>query len=258
MEILRRVEIQIPILTNAQEYLRFLSAFGNIEGYRVDFTQSNSQMYPAISVVFADVPKPIAVFITDEEQIHIPITNSTNKSKKSPHIYSTITLSDFLSRMRSIELADMDHIGFDLPWFHKTHPNIVTLRNILSQQCAYHLWPTKEDWDFILPATEKEIDSQSELDYSVVRRPKFEIVSISKVSTPIIQFEFLVHQTFKKLTELFPEAIAVENPGNVWVYIKNPIDVDICFVLNEYRDGDWSKYLKGNRAQKPKCFLYNV
>jgi hypothetical protein len=78
--------------------------------------------------------------------------------------------------------------------------------------------------------------------------PKFEIVSISKVSKPIIQFEFYVHnKSFEELTELFPEAIAVENPGNVWVYIQNPTDVDICFVLNVYSDSDWSEFLKNNR-----------
>ncbi len=247
MNILQRVEIQMPMLTNAQEYLRFLSAFGNIEGNRVDLTQSNSLMHPVMSVTFADVLQPSAVFITDKEQVHIAITNSTDQSKKSPHKYSHITLSDFLSRMKGISLGNMDHIGFDLPWFHGTHPDIITLRNILPQHCAYHLWPTKEDWDFILPATEKEIGSRSQLDCSVIRRPKFEIVSIQKVSTPIIQFEFLVHKSFKELAKLFPEAIAVENPGNVWVYIKNSIDVDICFVLNEYRDGDWGEYLKGTR-----------
>lgn len=251
MNILRRVEIQIPMLEDAGEYLKFLSAFGKIKENRVDFTKSDSLFYPTLSLVFTDIPKPTAVFITDHEQIHVTITNSTNESKKSPHAYSYISLSDFLSRIGVIRLGDMDHIGFDVPWFRGTHPDILTLRNILPKYCAYHLWPTKEDWDFILPATENEISSQSELDYSIGRRPKFEIVSISKVSTPIIQFEFLAHKTFKELSELFPEAIAVENPGNVWVYIQNPTDVDICFVLNEYRDSDWSEYLKGNRTQKP-------
>lgn len=248
MNILRSIEIQIPTLTNSRAYLRFLSAFGNIEGYRVDFTQSNSMMYPAISVVFADIQKPIVVFITDTEKIHVGITDSTGESKKSPHTYSHISLSDFLSRMENISLGDMDHVGFDLPWFQGTHPDILSLRNILPRHCAYHLWPTKEDWDFILPATEEEISSQSALDHPIVRRPKFEIVSISKVSKPIIQFEFYVHnKSFEELTELFPEAIAVENPGNVWVYIQNPTDVDICFVLNVYSDSDWSEFLKNNR-----------
>jgi len=241
------VEIQLPTLTDSQEYLNFLSAFGTVTKSGVFFTQSNSSMYPEISVVFTDVSKPTAVFINDHEQINVAITNSTKEFKKSPHAYSPIPLSDFLTRMKDVSLGDMDHIGFDLPWFHGTHPDIITLRKILHQHCAYHLWSTKEDWDFIIPATEDEINSRAELEYSIVRRPKFEIVSIRKVSTPIIQFEFLVHSTFKELVELFPEAIAVDNPGNVWVYIKNSTDVDICFVLNEYRDGDWSEYLKGTR-----------
>jgi hypothetical protein len=249
MNILRKVEIQLSTLTDSQEYLHFLSAFGKVIENRVVFTQSNAYMYPVISVVFVDVSNPTAVFITDHEQIRVAITNATNEFKKSPHTYSSIPLSDFLTRMENVSLGDMDHIGFDLPWFDGTHPDIVTLRKILPQHCAYHLWPKNEDWDFILPATEEEIGFQTELNHSIVRRPKFEIVSISKVSTPIIQFEFLVHKTFIELTELFPEAIAVKNPGNVWVYIKNATGVDICFVLNEYRNSDWSGYLKGNRTR---------
>jgi len=249
MDILRSIEIQIPMLTNSQEYLNFLSAFGNLMGNRIDFTQSSSSMYPAISVVFTDTQKPTAVFITDKEQIYISITNTTGESKQSPHTYSHISLDDFLSRMTDMPLGKMDHVGFDVPWFRGTHPDILSLRKVLPQHCAYYLWPTNEDWDFIIPATEDEISSRAELDYSIVRRPKFEIVSIRKVSTPIIQFEFLVHNTFKELVKLFPEAIVVENPGNVWVYIQNPTGVDICFVLNVYHDGDWGGYLEGNRKR---------
>lgn len=247
VNILRKIEIQIPTSTDTEKYLKFLSAFGTSKENRIDFTQSNSHIYPAISVVFADIQEPITVFVTDKEQIHVGITNSTGESKRSPHSYTPISLADFLSRMAGISLGDIDHVGFDVPWFQGTHPDILSLRSVLPQHCAYYLWPTNEDWDFILPATEEEISSRSELDYSIIRRPKFEIVSIQKVSTPIIQFEFHVHKSFAQLTELFPEAIAVENPGNVWVYIQNTTGVDICFVLNEYRDGDWGEYLKNSR-----------
>lgn len=187
------------------------------------------------------------MFITDEEQIHVGITDSTGESKRSPHTYSPIALSDFLSRMDGISLGVMDHIGFDLPWFQGTRPDIVRPEKNFAPPLCVSLVADKRGLGFYLTCDKKEICSQSELNYSLVRRPKFEIVSISKVSTPIIQFEFHVHKTFQELTAFFPEAIAVENPGNVWVYIKNSIDVDICFVLNEYRDGDWGGFLKNNR-----------
>jgi len=80
-----------------------------------------------------------------------------------------------------------------------------------------------------------------------VRRPKLEIVSFDKSSTPIIQFDCIVDTSYDKIVQLFPEGIAENDLRNVWVYLSNPYHLDICFVVNENRGGDWSEFFSGHR-----------
>jgi len=47
--------------------------------------------------------------------------------------------------------------------------------------------------------------------------------------------------------QLFPEGIADTALKNVWVYLKNPYGVDICLVIGEHEDGDWSDFFEGHR-----------
>jgi hypothetical protein len=71
-------------------------------------------------------------------------------------------------------------------------------------------------------------------------------VSFEKSSKPIIQIDCITTIDYKKLKALFPEAIADDELKNVWVYLDNPYELDICLVLNE-PGSDWSSFFEGNR-----------
>ena len=44
------------------------------------------------------------------------------------------------------------------------------------------------------------------------------------------------------------QVILQDIPRARTIYVKNPYDVDIYFVLNETSKGDWSPYFKETRA----------
>jgi hypothetical protein len=121
------------------------------------------------------------------------------------------------------------------------------LRNRLKTTCLYHLFPTGEDWDFIIPGELAEITKIKAIDYSKIRKPKFEIVSFEKASTPLIQFDISLNIEYVKFSLLFPEGINDHKMKNTWVYIRNDFDIDICLVLNESKGDDWASFFGGHR-----------
>lgn len=253
MELLKEIEIILPISDKTFSYklLNFLSQFGILKDQKILFNKSNSKYYPLLSLRTSQVKNAKVKFLLTENEVEIDLINSTGKEKKSPHKYSYITIKDFLERMKEKSLSELDHIGFDLPWLTVgIHPEIANLRKVLKQKALYYLFPTGEPWDFILPGTKEEISSLDEPDLTLKRRPKFEIVSLDKTSMPLIQIDFMVKEQYETLVALFPEAIHDPDIKNMWVYIKNPCSVDICFVLNEYRVADWSNFFKGHRFVK--------
>jgi len=142
-------------------------------------------------------------------------------------------------------LARLDHVGFNLPWFEDgVHPEILKLRKLLAPASAYYLFPTGENWDFILPASKAEITSNS-IDLSKDRHPKFEIVSFDMTSTPLVQIDCAVQQPYEAIKQRFPEGIPEDNLKDTWVAIQNPYGIDIFFVIGELKDKDWSGFLRG-------------
>lgn len=249
MPLLHRITIELPpsCADFNQKLLSFLEQFGEREGNAVIFTESQPEFLPVIQIATCDTPVPRVVFQSDSSSTHVEITNTTGKEKASPHRYTPLNLEEVTQRLQGLELGNLDHAGFDLPWFDGTHPEILRLRAELPSQCAYHRWPEGEDWDFILPATPDEIGKKTPFDYTRTRRPKFEIVSIDKVSTPILQFDFSVKVTFETLRNLFPEGIAEPELKNVWVYLRSEMEIDICLVIGEDSDGDWSSFFQDSR-----------
>ena len=212
------------------------------------FNKSASDIYPNTFLKFEKLDIPQVRFdFENGEQYTIELKNKTGRHQSSPHRYEHITIQEYLMRMDNVEIVVLDHSGFDIPWFDGLHPEILTLREKLKSCSLYYLFPTGEYWDFILPGTKAEIAAITDPDLNIVRRPKFEIVSISKVSTPIIQFEFQVNLRYEEIVELFPEGIAVPEVRNVWVYIQNNMGIDICMVLNEASQSDWCRFFRGNR-----------
>ena len=190
-------------------------------------------------------------FTRSNKQItSINIENSTGMEKQSPHTYGFVSAGEVAGRLASanLNLIGIDHLGFNLPWFSSNlHPQISALRTEFSSACLYHRFPTGEAWDFILPGDLDEILARKPIDYTKIRRPKFELVSFEKASKPLIQIDVSTQTSFEKIAALFPEGLTDPQTGNVWVYLDQRSEIDICLVINPLSEHDWSDFFRGCR-----------
>lgn len=180
----------------------------------------------------------------------IAVRNTTGEARKSPERYRTIGLAELKRRfaVNSIRIVKLDHIGFNLPWFAPPpHPEIAEVRAVYAKQCLYHAFSSGEPWDFILPGTAAEIAGSVGIDYGRIRKPKLELVSFDKCSVPIIQFDVCCTCPKERFRGIFPEGLYDEGLGNIWVYVDNPYGLDLCLVLGEDYDGDWSGFFRDSR-----------
>ena len=194
---------------------------------------------------------PVSEFhYSGNESFSVYIRNTTGLERKHPLPYRTLEIAEVADRFskNDISVSFIDHVGFNLPWFGKAvHPAIADLRNRLKGLCLYHLFPTGEPWDFIIPGELAEIRKRRSIDYSQVRRPKFEIVSFEKASTPLIQIDLSVDKEYETIRSLFPEGLDDRSMRNVWVYLKNESVIDVSLVMNEKKIGDWCSLFSGHR-----------
>jgi hypothetical protein len=251
--ILTNIDIVLPSdeLEFFEKLFSYLEKFGELTNDSLTFYTSKDNYFPIISIKKEKVKSPKVRFYSNKnEVVEIAVSNITGKSKRNPSKYSKILLDLFCKRIKINQIISLDHVGFNLPWFEKgLHPEINKLRKLLSKLCLYHLFPSGQYWDFIIPASKKEIEGKGEIDYSKVRKPKFEIVSFGKCSDPLIQIEVEVSLDYEKIVELFPGGIHCKGIKNVWVYIDNPYGIDICLVLNQVskKRKDWSEYFADSR-----------
>jgi len=247
MDLLKEIKLILPTKDKSFEtlFLDFLANLGNRENGKIEFASSNGKFLPVISLNFQGARVPKAVFEC-KDPVEIELINKTDQDKKSPHVYSPIELSVFINRMANIRINKLDHVGFNIPWFDGVSPDIITLRKELSDKSLYYLFPTGENWDFILPGSEQDIIS-NKANLTVPRYPKLEIVSFTKSSTPLIQFDISTNEKHDQIAKLFPEGIIDSELKNVWVYIENKFGLDICFVINENHDKDWGEFFEGHR-----------
>lgn len=123
-----------------------------------------------------------------------------------------------------------------MPWFSGgIHPRIEELRRALAPRCLYHTFPSGEPWDFILPGTPAEIGGGA-VDYGLVRRPKFEVVSFDRCSRPILQIDIGCDRSLTELQAVFPEALVDHAIGNAWIYVDGPLGLDLCLVMGPQRE----------------------
>jgi len=249
MNTLKKIEIKLPKkdIAFGQALFDFLSHFGDVYNDEV-LVHGEHGFSPKISLKLEYRDIPSVSFLKENDSLTFEITNRTNTEKNSPHDYKLISLTDFISRMKSLGIAELDHMGINLPWFEGIHPDLIQLREWAKQSSLYYMFPTGDPWDFILPGTEAEVESK-QIDLSIKRRPKFEIVSFNKSSVPIIQIDFLSKAKYEQIKTLFPEGIPEPTIKDVWVYVDNSYDIDLCFVVHEYEDGDWSAYFDGHRLK---------
>jgi len=234
------------------QLLSLFRQVGSRDGLLFEFHRSHADYHPRLFLKSESGVSEAGVEFTlsNGQTRTVSIENTTGLEKKSPHAYGYTTLKEVTSRLESagLSISALDHLGFNLPWFEGgLHPQIAFLRSLLSPACLYHRFPTGEAWDFILPGTRDEIVSRNSIDYSLIRRPKFELVSFEKASKPLIQMEVLLPARYEKLAKLFPESLHDPHIRNVWVYLQNGFTIDVCLVLNPVSERDWSDYFEGCR-----------
>jgi len=240
----------------ASEMLAFLRPLGQIRNQQIKFSCSAGQFYPVVCLEFQPglILGVTADFVlSDNRVISATVENITGETRRSPHTYEIIALAEVQRRLAAAEigLVGIDHAGFNLPWLGPgLHPTIARLRQQLSEKCLYHHFPTGEPWDFILPGDLDEISRFKMVDYGRNRRPKFEVVSFEKASTPLVQFDLQLDANYEALRGLFPEALDDPEFRNLWIYLENPYGIDVCLVANEAGEGDWSDFFAGSRLQE--------
>jgi hypothetical protein len=233
--------------------LNLLSPLGSSAPCRLEFTPSDSAFFPRISMEF-DSPErnASAKFFHSGKDTCVRIENITGREKKNPVPYRHLAVEEASGRISAAgwRIRCVDHVGFNLPWFGADlHPRIRELRAELADTCLYHTYPGGEPWDFILPGTAAEISGSRAVDYSSLRRPKFELVSFDGASTPLIQIDLHLDARFEEFCRLFPKALADRGLNNIWIYLENPYSVDVCLVLNGESPGDWSGFFRGCRLK---------
>ncbi len=242
--VLNTIDIVLPDIDDGffDQLTGFLSVFGVKAGKSLCFNNSNPKYLPVMVFSSRPIDAPKVVF----NKKRVTIQNTTGVEKDNPYSYTPLSLDEVTKKLRDHPFNMLDHIGFNLPYFDGVHPKMLELRESLKGSCLYHLFPSGEPWDFVIPGTKEEITGAT-VDYSKVRKPKFEIVSFSNCSKPLIQIDFSVKASYSDIVQMFPEGLHDDNLHNVWVYIKNPYDIDICFVVNEPSEGDWSEYFAESR-----------
>jgi hypothetical protein len=251
---LERITVRFPRddteFTN--DLLSLLDVLGRHENHILGLTRSSQGFYPEIQLEFQSGYSDILTDFTLSNGgiVSVKVENSTGLSKQSPHSFKSLSVEAVNQRLvtSGISLIGIDHIGFNLPWFDPgLHPRILQLRERLSSRCLYHSFPTGEPWDFIIPGDKDEIANYKAVDYTEVRRPKFELVSFGKASTPLIQFDVSVNVGYERFSQLFPESLNDPEFSNLWIYLENPYTIDVCLVINEFSESDWSAFFNGFR-----------
>lgn len=251
-KILTQIKIVLPKNTFSDNS-KFIQLFNNtnIIDNVINFPNNPEACSPSISAGFGDVSNPTVNFLSDREDfLEISVTNETGEVWKSPHEYKPLSLGEFRKRLNSknIVFQYYDHLGINLPWKKDLHPRLMEAIKILKDSCLLHSFPGNDNWYFIIPGSEGEILSKTEIDYRLDRKSKFEFVNFLKCSTPILQVDFSTNVKYEVVRELFPEAIFDDNLRNLWVYISNNAGIDICFVLNEIGSG-WTSFFEGCRIK---------
>lgn len=251
MSFLASICLLFPKLTHPflKEFFSLFKSVTTQNNNGLVFKKSNKFFLPEIQAEESNVDLVTAKFcFANLESFSVPIKNITNKKRKNGYKYEAISIEELENRIGKEFCKSLDHIGFNLPWFTQSvHPKILEIRQRLKNACLYHLFPTGENWDFIIPGLKEEILGNRKIDYSLIRRPKFEIVSFDICSTPLTQFDIATPYKYEELIKIFPGAISVPELRQIWVYLKNPYGIDVCLVLNETKDKDWSTFFEKSR-----------
>jgi hypothetical protein len=162
----------------------------------------------------------------------------------------TCSSPDFYPRFRLEFASNLQDVWVDFTRSNKQVTSIKVENSTGMEKQSPHTYgfvSAGEAWDFILPGDCTEILAGKEIDYSIPRRPKFEMVSFEKTSKPLIQIDLSTPATYDTLARLFPESLKDPQIGNVWIYLDQRCKIDVCLVINPFSEQDWSDFFKGLR-----------
>ena len=108
-------------------------------------------------------------------------------------------------------------------------------------------FPNGRTMGFLFCQVQKLNCRKKAVNYRSVRKPKFELVSFSNCSIPLVQIDVGTTLSYTKLAKLFPEGIHESEAKSVWVYLENPFGIDVCLVFNKAKKTDWSILFRESR-----------
>ncbi|WP_248910208.1 hypothetical protein [Halocatena marina] len=83
------------------------------------------------------------------------------------------------------------------------HSAWADLNAALADASCLYKYPTGEPWNFILPATDSEVNQEIE-QFVLGRRPRFELVFDSVAESPVVQFALRTDLSQEDVESLFP------------------------------------------------------
>lgn len=156
-----------------------------------------------------------------------------------------LPITELCNRLKG-HVTRIDHTGINLPSALVSKQTWTQIINKLASNSNAYRYPTGEDWPFILPATEKEFNSDI-TSFPAGREPKFELVYDTFSPVPTVQIDIETDLLRSEIEQLFPAPYGVSFPDLAdyfrTVYIDHEwpglaIRFDIRF-KNDNPVGDW-------------------
>ncbi len=117
-----------------------------------------------------------------------------------------------LNKALTGNLKELNHFGINFGSKLIKKQSYLKFRTELAKRSNLYSYPTGEEWPFLIPATEKEFESEIK-DKSIDRNPKFELVFSEYHPEPLIQFDIQTKLNRKKVEELFPRPFGIAFEG---------------------------------------------
>jgi hypothetical protein len=165
-----------------------------------------------------------------------------------------LPIEEMMKRLKG-HVTRVDHTGLNLPSKLVGRNKWNELINDVSLKCNLYKYPTDDDWPFILPATNNELETDITT-FPVGRGPKFELVYDAFSSVPTIQIDLEVDFERRDVEQLFPAPYGISFPDLAeyfrTVYVHHEwFGLDIRFDIrfkstNPLNDWDTGKWLAKN------------
>jgi len=156
-----------------------------------------------------------------------------------------LTIKDIYDNLHS-HLIRIDHTGVNIPTalISKEQWELFVKR-VAAQSNLYNYFLPDKPWLFILPATQKEFDTDIR-EFPAGREPKCELVYDKYTKIPAIQIDIETDLTRQEVEILFPDPYGISFDGLAdyfrAVYIKHPwpgLDIRFDIRFKSEQPGQW-------------------